>query len=492
MSAYDTVMPELLIKNMYLAGMDGNSLTYMKHRLTNRQTYIDWDGNLMGPIHDEHGLEQGNIASGDLYKIYNNELLKTTQKSELGIPLKSQVISSVGQADDTVHATNKLANLNNILHLTMDYCKKYEVTLCADKTKLLRISKVPDTELEVMNPININGAQIQFSDSAEHVGIVRSSADGNLPNLMCRISAHKKALGATLFSGIAQRHRANPAVGLKVGKIYGTPVLLSGLASLVLLESELGLLYQHLKEVIQNTQKLHPKTPDCFVYFLGGCLPARAEIHLRQLSLFGMVARLRDDPLNIHARNVLTETKKSAKSWFTQIREISLQYRLPHPLTILDNPPSKDTYKQMVRSLVLDFWENKLRGEACLLPSLEYCKPSFMSLASPHPIWTTARGNPHEVAKSIQQARFLSGRYRTEYLSRHWSDNSMGFCLAAEQCKTTVEDIKHILLYCPAFCEDRQKLVSFWLKKKNIEVHKLVLGALSNTSEYLLQFILKS
>ena len=190
---------------------------------------------------------------------------------------------------------------------------------------------------------------------------------------------------------------------------------MSGLASLVLLESELGLLDNHLKEVIQNTQKLHPKTTDCFVYCLGGCLPARAEIHLRQLSLFGMVARLRDDPLNIHARNVLTETKKSAKSWFTQIREISLQYRLPHPLTILDNPPSKETYKKMVKSLVLDFWENKLRGEACLLPSLEYCKPSFMSLASPHPIWTTARGNPHEVAKSIQQARFLSGRYRTEY-----------------------------------------------------------------------------
>ena len=490
MSAYDTVMPKLLIKNMYLAGMEGNSLTSMNHRFTNRQTYVDWAGNLMGPIHDEHGLEQGNIASSDLYKLYNNELLKTTQKSELGIPLKSQVISSVGQADDTVHATNKLTNLSNILHLTMDYCKKYKVTLCAEKTKLLRITNVPDSELEVLNPIYINGVQVKFSESAEHVGILRSSSDGNLPNLMCRISAHKRALGATLFSGIAQRHRANPAVGLKVGKIYGTPVLLSGIASLVLLESELALLDQHLKEVIQNTQKMHAKTPDCVVYFLGGCLPARAEIHLRQLSLFGMVARLQDDPLNIHARNVLTETKKSAKSWFSQIRDTSLQYRLPHPLTILENPPSKETYKRMVKSHILDFWENKFRGEASFLPSLEYCNPSFMSLASPHPIWTTAGGNPHEVAKSIQQARFLSGRYRTEYLSRHWTDNAMGFCLANEQCESTAEDVRHILLDCPAYSKDRHKLISFWLKTPTIEAQQLVLEALSNTSEYLLQFIM--
>ena len=164
---------------------------------------------------------------------------------------------------------------------------------------------------------------------------------------------------------------------------------------------------------------MHAKTPDSLVYFLSGCLPARAEIHLRQLSMFGMVSRLRNDPLNIHARNVLTDSKKTAKSWFTQVRDLSLQYCLPHPLLILDNPPTKESYKKLVKSRILDFWENKLRGEACMLPSLDHCKADYLSLLNPHPIWTTAQGNPHEVSKAIQQARFLSGRYRTEYLSRH-------------------------------------------------------------------------
>ena len=215
-SAYDTVKPEMLIKNLYTAGMDGNSTIYMSQRLINRLTYLEWDKNLMGPISDEHGLEQGGSNSSDLYKIYNNELLRNVQKSCLGIPLsESLVISGVGQADDMVMATNKLANLANILLITQDYCDKYSVALCPEKTKLVRLSRVADTEMEMMNPIVINGRNIPFSECAEHVGIIRS-VDCNLPNIMNRIKAHRKALGAVLFTGLAQRHRANPAVGLKM------------------------------------------------------------------------------------------------------------------------------------------------------------------------------------------------------------------------------------------------------------------------------------
>ena len=68
---------------------------------------------------------------------------------------------------------NKLFNLHNILLLTMDYCNKYSVSLCPGKTKLLRITKVVYEQIEQMNPIKINNIQIEFSDSEEHVGVVR-------------------------------------------------------------------------------------------------------------------------------------------------------------------------------------------------------------------------------------------------------------------------------------------------------------------------------
>ena len=216
-SAFDVVVPELLLRQMYLSGMDGNTVNYMNHRLCNRRTYIDWDREIVGPIMDEHGLEQGGGSSGDFYKLYNNDLL-------LG---DGQVISSIGLADDTALPANKLSSLRNTLYLAMNYCTKYNVSLCPTKTKLLRLHNKNNcnVDLEMFNPITIEGKQIELSDSAEHVGILRS-VDGNIPNIMNRISCHTKSLGATLSVGVARKHRANPKVGLRIEQMYAMPVLL--------------------------------------------------------------------------------------------------------------------------------------------------------------------------------------------------------------------------------------------------------------------------
>ena len=91
-------------------------------------------------------------------------------------------------------------------------------------------------------------------------------------------------------------------------------------------------------------------------------------------------------------------------------------YDLPHPLIILENPPNKDVMKKYVKAKIVSYWELKLRGEASLLPSLRYFQPERMSLTKPHPIWLTAGSNPHEISKAVQQARLLSGRYRSASL----------------------------------------------------------------------------
>ena len=488
-SAFDKVVPELLIRNLYLAGMDGNTTNFINHRLKNRLTYIDWDRNIMGPINDEHGVEQGGTNSSDYYKIYSNENLVTAQKSKQGIDLgNSLVISEIGLADDSVSCSNKLSKLANILHLVKNYCDKYSVTLCHDKTKLLRITNKHHTELEEFNPIFIDGHQIDFSEEAEHVGVIRSTK-GNIPHIMNRICSHRKALGATLSSGLAQKSRANPLVGLRLETVYGSPVLMSGVASLVLSGTEISMLSKHLKETYLHIQKLHAKTPDSVVFFLGGCLPGEAVIHLRMLTLFGMVARLRDDPLNIHARNILITAKSSSKSWFCKLRDVCLLYQLPHPLAILDNPPNREAFKKLIKARVVDHWEVKLRGEASLLSSLVYFQPEYMSLTKPHPIWSTAGSNPYEVSKAVQQARFLSGRYRSEYLSRHWTNNKDGYCLSPT-CSNELETVEHILIHCRAYNECKSRLYSLWLSSSNSVVHNLVLGALSQETNYLLQFII--
>ena len=164
---------------------------------------------------------------------------------------------------------------------------------------------------------------------------------GNLPNLLKRITSHKSALGKVLHTEIAKRHHGNPAVRLRVDQIYGLPVLLSGLWSLVMIKTEKDILNQHHKTNLQNLMRLPSGTPPCVVYFMAGSLPGIALLHLRLFSLFGMISRMPESLLHHHALIALVKAKTSMRSWFSQIRELCLEYLMPHPFTLLQEPPSK-------------------------------------------------------------------------------------------------------------------------------------------------------
>ena len=298
-----------------------------------------------------------------------------------------------------------------------------------------------------------------FVDSVDHVGILRSSS-GNLPSVLRQITAHKRQLGSILHTGIARGHHGNPAASLRVQRIYGLPVLMSGLGTLVLNKPEKDIINQHYKVTLENLMRLHKSTPECVVYFLSGSLPGIALLHLRQLSLLGMVTRLQGSILHTHALNVYRRGKASSRSWFFQLRNICLKYSLPHPSTLLECPLTKLAFKNLTKKAVISFWEKKLRDDAKSLKSLEYFRPEFMSLSIPHPIWLTAKSSSYEVIKATVQAKMLSGRYRTGLLSKHWSTNRSGYCLLPS-CTAQIEDLAHILVSCPSLNHIRTNLLHF-------------------------------
>ena len=189
---------------------------------------------------------------------------------------------------------------------------------------------------------------------------------GNLPHILGCVFAHKQALGDVLHSGLARAHRGNPAAGLKVAKLQALPLLLSGIGALILRKGEIDILDQHYKHTIDGRLRLLPGTHHCVSLFLAGSLSGKAHVHLRQLSLFGMVSRLP----NNNAVNALTFSKPSYNSWFTEIRNLCILYDIPHPLKLLQSNLRKENYKKLVKSHVLDYWEIKLREKAASLLSL--------------------------------------------------------------------------------------------------------------------------
>ena len=58
-SAFDLVIREPLINNLYHHGIKDQGLLLLDNRLKHRKTVCEWNGQLMGPIDDRWGLEQG-------------------------------------------------------------------------------------------------------------------------------------------------------------------------------------------------------------------------------------------------------------------------------------------------------------------------------------------------------------------------------------------------------------------------------------------------
>ena len=185
----------------------------------------------MGPIFDQWGLEQGGINSSEFYKIYNNDQIKDAQDTTLGVSITDpHVISAIAQADDIALLSDDIFSLNNLLSLTLSYCKKNFVQLCPGKTKLQAYSNNATDDVtfyaKAVSPIQIDGEHIKFENKVKHVGVTRSTS-GNLSHILDRFTAHRRALAAVLPVGLAKGHRASPAAALRIHQLYATPVLLS-------------------------------------------------------------------------------------------------------------------------------------------------------------------------------------------------------------------------------------------------------------------------
>ena len=227
--------------------------------------------------------------------------------------------------------------------------------------------------------------------------------------------------------------------------------------------------------------------------FLGGALPGTALLHLKQLSIFGMISRLKGSELHRFGLQVLTSARPSLNSWFQKIRGLCLLYQLPHPTELLQEISSKGRFDRLVKSRVVDHWERKLRMEAEELTSIPYFKPKFMSLTSPHPIWTSCGSSSFESHKAVTACRMLSGRYLTDKLQRHWTQNRNGYCLLPQCLPKSDGSLEHLLLHCQALSTTRTKLYQLCTTlAQESSLLSTILNSilLSDNNELILQLVL--
>ena len=87
----------------------------------------------------------------------------------------------------------------------------------------------------------------------------------------------------------------------------------------------------------------------------------------------------------------------------------------------------------------------------------------------------------------------VSGRYRSEMLTRYWSqDNRGGYC-RAPTCHQIPGTLEHLLATCPALDTVRQRLYTMWLENTVMfpTLHSIVRDILLADEFTITQFILE-
>ena len=127
-----------------------------------------------------------------------------------------------------------------------------------------------------------------------------------------------------------------------------------------------------------------------------------------------------------------------------EVRGLCKQYSLPDPLQTLTSPPPKGPFKLSVKSAILTFWRSHLIAEAKSLTSLRYLRLPFLPLGhGAHPLWWTCFSSSSAIRSATVVGKMLSGRYRSCWLRRHWTQES-GAC-RLPGCGQVPGDVAHLL-----------------------------------------------
>ena len=177
---------------------------------------------------------------------------------------------------------------------------------------------------------------------------------------------------------------------------------------------------------------------------------------------------------------------------YLNIRDICAMYRLPRPLVLLSGDLSKHAFKSMAKLHIRKYWKERLTDEVRNLKSLQFFEPRTCSVWRPHLLWEFSKSNPFESCKAMVVARMISGRYRTDMLQKHWTNNRNGYC-QAPTCVNVLGDLIHMMVTCPSVSVIRSNMYNVWMKKSALcpPLATFLLNLWGNEPEVFMQFILE-
>ena len=137
-------------------------------------------------------------------------------------------------------------------------------------------------------------------------------------------------------------------------------------------------------------------------------------------------------------------------SWAGRMRLLTEKYSLPSVGTLLEETPSKEEWKKLVHSAVMQSWTTKLQEDAKSKTSLSLLDTEGCCTNRMHPVWADIE-NSLSIQKAVVKAMLLVQHYPVTTCKTAGSR----MCELCPVCHCEPESVMHFILHSPSLADTR-------------------------------------
>ena len=135
---------------------------------TNTTNIVKVNELLTDDFSSAQGVKQGDNLSPTGFNIFINELLRKLECRKEGVRIRNEVINCLAYADDIVLICESEQDLQTLLNVVNDWCKKWSVTVNTSKTKIIHFRKRGHERTSY--PLELNNTALEVVTKYKYLG----------------------------------------------------------------------------------------------------------------------------------------------------------------------------------------------------------------------------------------------------------------------------------------------------------------------------------
>lgn len=452
--AFDVVWHPGMLLSLANQGITGDLWLLYKDMYTGMTSQVKWGNTYSDTFEEGQGVRQGGTPSTELFKSKGNKLLTRLEESGSGFRIGITNVAAPACADDVVLLSGNPLDLQCMLDMAKNdaSCERYQFNINKSKVMVLN-SRRPSKAWTEACWWTLGEAPVEVSAREKHLGLIRQPTGTANEASKENIKKAQRCMYSLLGTGVHGMNGIHPEVSLQLWKVYAIPRLAYGLEVLRLSEANWTQLEICQRKILRNILHLPSSTASVALYLISGVLPIQALVERNVLTFFrSMVIDRTTKEYEIVTRQLAMKDMDS-KSWVILVKKLLNKYDLPSAYVIIENPPSKLSWKHKVKTAIHQFWWSKIIKEAGEKSSLNHLNLGACQIGRIHPVWSSTPYNSDAIRQAMVQTKLLVGRY---HLQEHHNKyrNSRHKC---PLCVNEDENLYHFLYICPTLDHIRNR-----------------------------------